>query len=194
MNEPTQAAEQWRGKFLRVVKCGRWEYADRVGCAGAVAIVAVTADNKLILTEQFRIPVNRRVIELPAGLSGDVPGQFSEAAVEAAKRELLEETGYAAETFIWLASGPPSAGLASETVDFFAATGLTRVSAGGGDAHEDIQVHEVPLNTIDAWLRQKLTEGVMVDPKIYAGLYLLEREFNPAPLRLPASPATAASL
>jgi ADP-ribose pyrophosphatase len=164
---------QWQGKFLRVLKCGRWEYADRVGSTGAVAIVAVTGDGKLVLTEQYRIPVGRRVIELPAGLAGDIPGQAAEAMAEAARRELLEETGYAAQEMAPLAAGPPSAGLASEIVVIFHATGLRRVGTGGGDDQEDIEVHEVPMATVRQWLAAKSAQGVLVDPKVYAGLFLV---------------------
>jgi len=167
-----QSILQWEGKFLRVIKCGRWEYADRVGTTGAVAIVGVTDDAKLLLTEQYRIPVGCRVIELPAGLAGDEPGQATEALAQAARRELLEETGYEAREMIPLASGPPSAGLASEIVAFFQATGLRRITAGGGDASEEIQVHEVLLGEVDQWLKAKSAQGLLVDPKVYAGLYL----------------------
>jgi ADP-ribose pyrophosphatase len=167
-----QLVLQWEGKFLRVIKCGRWEYADRLGTTGAVAIVALTDDAKLVLTEQYRIPVACRVVELPAGLAGDAPGQAAEAFAQAARRELLEETGYEAREMIRLASGPPSAGLASEIVTLFQATGLRRVAAGGGDAHEQIQVHEVALADVDQWLKQKMAQGTLVDPKVYAGLYL----------------------
>jgi ADP-ribose pyrophosphatase len=163
---------QWEGKFLRVIKCGRWEYAERLGTTGAVAIVALTDDAKLVLTEQYRIPVGCRVVELPAGLAGDVPEQAAEAFAEAARRELLEETGYEAREMVCLASGPPSAGLASEIVTLFRATGLRRVAGGGGDAHEQIQVHEVPLANIDQWLKERMAQGALVDPKVYAGLYL----------------------
>src|SRR5512139_3342503 len=124
---------EWSGKFLRVIKAGHWEYADRIGTSGAVAIVAVTPHGKLLLTEQYRLPVKSRVIELPAGLAGDSPSHAAEAMTEAARRELLEETGYAAETLVCVAVGPPSAGLASEIVTFCVATGLRRDSAGGGE-------------------------------------------------------------
>jgi len=170
-----QPVLQWEGKFLRVIRCGRWEYADRVGTSGAVAIVAVTEDAKLILTEQYRIPMACRVIELPAGLVGDMPGQANEDLAEAARRELLEETGYEAREMTRLTSGPPSAGLASEIVTLFRARGLRRVAAGGGDAHEDIQVHEVPLSKVGQWLDDRMAQGAMADPKIYAGLYFAAR-------------------
>ncbi len=163
------------GRFLRLVKCGRWEYADRTNSSGAAVIVAITTEGNLLLIEQYRIPVARRVIELPAGLAGDIPGHESEALATAAKRELLEETGYEAKRVTQLASGPPTAGLASEIVTFFLARDVRRVSAGGGDGHEEIQVHEVPLADAGKWLEQKATAGLLIDPKVYAGLYFATR-------------------
>ena len=168
-----QPVLQWAGKFLRVIQCGRWEYADRVGTSGAVAIVALTDDAKLVLTEQYRIPVGCRVVELPAGLAGDGPERAAEALAQAARRELLEETGYEARDLLCLASGPPSAGLASEIVTLFKASGLRRVTPGGGDAQEQIQVHEVPLANVDQWLEERRAQGRLIDPKVYAGLYFL---------------------
>src|SRR3954468_22064076 len=87
----------YSGKFLSLVKEGRWEYADRVSATGAVVIVAVTSEQNLLLVEQYRIPVHQRTIELPAGIVGDEPGKSDESYVEAAKRELLEETGFTAK-------------------------------------------------------------------------------------------------
>ena len=164
---------KWEGKFLRVIKQGRWEYADRAGSTGAVVIVAVTGEGKLILTEQYRIPVGRRVIELPAGLAGDIPAQELEDMATAAHRELLEETGYKAADMKPLMSGPPSAGLASEIVTFFLATGLRQVHAGGGIEHEEIEVHEIALDEVEGWLKVRSSEGILVDPKVYAGLYFV---------------------
>jgi ADP-ribose pyrophosphatase len=166
----------WRGKFLRIMKSGRWEYADRVGATGAVVIVGVTDGGHMIMTEQFRIPVNQRVIELPAGIAGDIPGQEGEELAIAARRELLEEAGYEAFGMELLFPGPPSAGLASEVVTFFKATGLRKVAKGGGEGHEDITVHEIPLSEIDAWLRRKSADGLLVDPKVYTGLYFVTRD------------------
>jgi ADP-ribose pyrophosphatase len=161
------------GKHLRFVRRGHWEYAERRGISGAVVIVAVTREGRLLLTEQFRPPVNRVVIELPAGLAGDIPGEEAEAFATAARRELLEETGYAAARMKRLAGGPASAGVSNEIVTFFLATGLREVGAGGGDAHEDIIVHKVPLTRVTRWLRQKEKDGALIDVKIFAGLYFL---------------------
>lgn len=164
------------GKYIQLLQKGRWEYAERVQALGAVVIVAVTPEGKLLLTEQFRIPVNHAVIELPAGLIGDT--QVAETITEAAQRELLEETGYDAERFLFLRTGPSSAGLTSELITFVQADGLRKTATGGGVDDEAIIVHEVPLPELHRWLDAKITEGFMVDPKIFAGLWLTQNHNN----------------
>ncbi len=171
MNGPIRVLAE--GKYLRLVAQGHWEYADRHTCKGAVAIAAITDDGRLLIVEQFRIPVATNVLELPAGLVGDVPGEEHEELTVAARRELCEETGYEAGEIRWLLSGPSSAGLTSEVVDFYLATALTRVGPGGGDHQEEIAVHEVPLDTARDWLAERARDGVLIDPKVYAALYLL---------------------
>jgi ADP-ribose pyrophosphatase len=89
---------------------------------------------------------------------------------------LLEETGYQADRLEYLAEGPSSSGLTTETYALFLAREVKRVGPGGGDGSEDIQVHLVPLGQADAWLEARRCEGFMVDPKIYAGLYFAQRE------------------
>jgi len=158
-------------KFLALIREGRWEYVDRVNATGAALIAAVTAEKKLLLVEQYRIPVHSRTIELPAGIIGDEPGSADESHAEAARRELLEETGYDAGHIEPLTTGPACSGITSERVTLFRATGLRRTGKGGGVAHEDITVHEVPLAEIVPWLEVKAKTGVLVDPKVYAGLF-----------------------
>ena len=174
MDEPAPIEVMAAGKYLRLVKRGHWEYADRHTCTGAVAIVAITDDRRLLLVEQYRIPVGKHVLELPAGLVGDVPGEQHEEFAVAARRELVEETGYEAGEMRWLVAGPSSAGLTSEVVDFFLATNLKRVGAGGGDHQENIVVHEVPLDAIRQWLAERAAGGILIDPKVYAGLFMLQ--------------------
>jgi ADP-ribose pyrophosphatase len=161
------------GKYLRLVKRGHWEYADRHTCSGAVVVVAVTDDRRIVLAEQFRIPLGKNVLELPAGLVGDVVGEEHEEMAVAARRELLEETGYEAAEMRWLMRGPSSAGLTSELIDFFLASGLRRIHDGGGDHQESIVVHEVPLDGAAQWLARRAADGMLIDPKIYTGLFLL---------------------
>jgi len=164
------------GKFLSLIKEGRWEYADRVNATGAAIIVAVTDDRRLLLVEQYRIPVHTRTIDMPAGIIGDEAAHSQESNAEAARRELLEETGYDAARMEILTTGPASSGLTSEVVTLFRASGLRKVSAGGGVAHEEIVVHEVPIDKVYAWLEAKVQAGLMIEPKVYVGLYFLSRE------------------
>jgi ADP-ribose pyrophosphatase len=160
------------GRFLRLVRADGWEFVERVRATGVVAIVAVTTDGELILTEQFRASVKGPVIDLPAGLAGDGPG--TEELVTAARRELIEETGYDARRFTLLAHAPTSPGLTTEVVSFFHAKGLKKIGAGGGIEGEHIQVHSVKLERADAWLRRRSRKGVQVDCKVYAGLYFAQ--------------------
>jgi ADP-ribose pyrophosphatase len=160
------------GRFLRLVRADGWEFVERVRATGVVAIVAVATDGELILTEQFRASVRGPVIDLPAGLAGDGPG--SEELVTAARRELIEETGYDARRFTLLAHAPTSPGLTTEVVSFFHAKGLKKIGAGGGIEGEHIQVHSVKLERADAWLRRRSRKGVQVDCKVYAGLYFAQ--------------------
>jgi ADP-ribose pyrophosphatase len=168
-----ERATLFKGKFLALVKEGHWEYAERVGATGAAIILAVTPEEKILLVEQFRIPVHARTVELPAGITGDSGDNESDA--EAAKRELLEETGWEAATIEELMTGPASSGLTSETVTIFLATNLKRVHAGGGIENEKITVHEIPLRELEQWLSRKRDERCLIDPKLYAGLYFLQQ-------------------
>jgi ADP-ribose pyrophosphatase len=170
-----QRATLCTGEFLALIREGRWEYVDRTNATGAAIIAAVTGDRKLLLVEQYRIPVHARTIELPAGIIGDESGGGDEAHIDAARRELIEETGYDAEHIVPLTRGAACSGAVSETVTLFRATQLRRVGAGGGVAHEDITVHEVPLEGVDEWLEAKAGSGLLVDPKVYAGLYFIGR-------------------
>ncbi|MEN0062094.1 MAG: NUDIX hydrolase [Myxococcota bacterium] len=162
-----------RGRFLRLVRRDGWEWAERTNVTGVVVIVAQTPNNAVLLVEQPRIPVGAPVIEFPAGLAGDVDA--TEALATAAARELEEETGFAAETMIRVTEGPVSAGMSSESLTFFVAKGLKRVGPGGGDGSERITVHAIPRDEVDAWLVARQAEGTLVDPKVYAGLYFLDR-------------------
>ncbi|MEM7231632.1 MAG: NUDIX hydrolase [Planctomycetota bacterium] len=163
------------GRHISMLNLNGWEYVDRPKPSGLVCITAVNDRDELILVEQFRPPVRTTVIELPAGLVGDVPGEENESLELGARRELLEETGYEADSWKLVASGPPSAGLATEVLNLFVATGLRRIGEGGGDASENISVHEVPLASLHEWLAQQSERGAMIDLKIFSGLYFLKQ-------------------
>ncbi|MFH0986072.1 MAG: NUDIX hydrolase [Candidatus Omnitrophota bacterium] len=162
------------GKYLDLIRADDWEYVKRKNCNGVVVIVPVTKDGKAILVEQFRRPVEAQVIEWPAGLVDDKASHSGETIEAAARRELLEETGYEAEQLTFLAGGPVSSGLSAEIITFYKAVDVVKKGAGGGDATESIKVHVVPLKEVDLWLYEMGKKGFLVDPKIYAGLYFLK--------------------
>lgn len=173
MPKPSSQVILGTGKFLRLVRDGRWEFAQRINSKCGVAIVAITEEREYILTDQFRPAVGRRVIDLPAGLSGDIKGQEDEAAAISASRELVEETGYQAEEMEHLADCPSSPGLASEVISYFYAHRVTRVSDGGGVEHEQIDVWTPKIRSIKKWLADQVAHGKLIDPKVYAGLYFI---------------------
>jgi ADP-ribose pyrophosphatase len=166
----------YEGRWLSLRKRGRWEYAERTNPAGAVIIIAITADNKLLFVEQYRVPLQQRTIEMPAGLVGDIAGQADESALLAAQRELEEETGYRCGRVEFIHRGPSSSGMSTEMIAFVRAYDLEKVGAGGGDASENIVVHEVPRHNAGAWLFARANEGYSIDPKLFAGLWFIEHE------------------
>jgi ADP-ribose pyrophosphatase len=174
MNQTTRTTLH-TGKFLALVKEGHWEFADRVNATGAAIIIAVTTEQKVLLVEQYRTPVHARTIELPAGIIGDEPGCTDESISEAARRELIEETGYTAEHIESVTTGPSCSGITSELVTLFRALGLRRAGKGGGVANENIEVHEIPRTEIVNWLAMKAKTGVLIDPKVYAGLFFISQ-------------------
>lgn len=181
MPTPRQAASAPKevlaqGRYLRLVRQGTWEYAERVGSSGIVGLVPVTDAGEIVLVEQFRVPTGRPVVELPAGLVGDVPGQEQEPLEAAAARELEEETGYRAGRLRRLFQGPNAAGSNSSQMTFFLADRLVKVGPGGGDEHEQIVVHVVPLDRAWPWLRAQEAAGKALDPKIFAGLWFAQQD------------------
>jgi ADP-ribose pyrophosphatase len=173
----------YEGEWLRLVRRGTWESCERThGKDGmAVLVIAVTPDDRVLFVEQFRVPVGARTIEMPAGLVGD---EISEDTLEsAARRELIEETGWAADRVQLLLVGPTTSGMSNERIAFVRATGLTRVGDGGGVGSEDITVHAVPRATAPAWLMQKHAEGYELDLKLWAGLWMIDHDPDGAPAR-----------
>ena len=163
------------GRWLRLAKRGRWEFAQRVIGGTAAILVATTDDDELVLIEQPRPALAAQVIELPAGLIGDHVGDEDEPPELAAARELEEETGFVAKRLVRVAEGVASAGLSDERMIVFRATGLTRVGPGGGDEHEQILVHLVKLDAVEAWVAEQQARGCVVDLKIFAGLYFARK-------------------
>lgn len=165
----TSNTTHYSGRYLNLVEVDGWEYVSRNNSNGVAVLIAVTDDQKLLLVEQYRTPVGSNVIELPAGLVGDVTDK-DESLLTAAARELEEETGYQAEQLEIVVTCPSAAGLSDEVHTFVMAKGLTQVGAGGGDETEDITVHAVPVSEVGQWLKDK---GCLYDPKILTALYWL---------------------
>jgi ADP-ribose pyrophosphatase len=161
MNEPVEAV--WSGDYLIARKRGTWEYVSRAGGIRAAVILAVD-NGHVILVEQYRVPLGRACLELPAGLVGDI--EAGESVENSARRELEEETGYRAERIEALGEFYSSPGMASESFTLVRASGLTRVGDGGGDHDENIVVHRVPLPELPAFVAAKRSEGIGIDVKL----------------------------
>jgi ADP-ribose pyrophosphatase len=153
----------WQGRFITAKTRGKWEYVSRARGIKAAVILAIDADH-VLLVEQFRVPLGRPCIELPAGLIGD--DTENESIEAAAARELEEETGYRAERIEVVGDFYSSPGMVSESFYFVRAHGLTRVSDGGGIDGEDIIVHRVALSDVAAFIAAKRSAGCAVDVKL----------------------------
>ncbi|MEM8697380.1 MAG: NUDIX hydrolase [Pseudomonadota bacterium] len=171
----TDPETHWSGKYLAIHQEGRWEYVSRVRGIGAAAILAIDRDpdndsgsdlrgDHVILVEQYRVPLKANCLELPAGLIGDETA--GEPVIEAAGRELEEETGYRAGRIENLGHFCSSPGLTSETFTLVRATELDKIGAGGGTDDEDIVVHRIPLSGIADFVSAKRDEGCIVDVRI----------------------------
>ena len=157
------ATTVWQGRFIAMKVDGKWEYASRARGIGAAVILAID-DGHVILVEQFRVPLGRRCLELPAGLVGDETE--GEAVEIAAARELEEETGYRPARMEVIGQFHSSPGMVSEGFTLVRAHGLTRVGEGGGDGDEEITVHRVALDAVEAFIATKRAEGVAIDVKL----------------------------
>ena len=163
------------GRFVEIVKSGRWEYARRCNARAVVVIVAITADDQYVFIEQYREAVGKRCVEFPAGLVGDNVGDEEEALAVAAARELYEETGFEATQIRLLGSSSTSAGLTDETASVFLATGLHRPGDGGGVDGELIQVHLIACADAAMWLKSRADAGLDVALSLYASLWMAEQ-------------------
>jgi ADP-ribose pyrophosphatase len=157
------------GRHLVFLRRDGWEYVEHRTAPEAAMVVAVTPAEEIVLAQEFRPALNASVISLPSGLIGD---EAPEEAIDAAQRELLEETGHEASAFRRLARGPGSAGQSSEMVTFFLAEGAHRVGEQAAHDRGRIRVHVVPIARLVSWAQAREVEGSLVDPKIWAGLYL----------------------
>ncbi len=169
----------WTGKFMSAVEITyrdahgvvrTWEALERVGVGGIVVMIAITPSGNVILEKQFRPPVGRDVIELPAGLV-----ESHETMEAAAKRELIEETGWSAGKLEFLAEGPISTGASTEALRAYLCTDLEFVGKNGGDDNEIIEVIEVPLGDAQDYLQETQKKGMLVDLKVFGLVELARR-------------------
>ena len=166
MIPPEDEIEQivWQGRFLTTKVRGKWEYVARARGIRAAVILAIDDDNHVLLVEQFRVPLGRACIELPAGLIGD--HDEGEDDTLAAARELEEETGYRAGRMEVLGEFWSSPGMVSESFTLLRAHNLRQVGVGGGLDGEDITVHRVPLAGIARFIEQRRALGDGIDVKL----------------------------
>ena len=166
----------YEGRFIRFVKHDWWEFVEHHSCTGIVIIVAMTKDQKILFVEQYRPPVRKNVIEFPAGMVNDEQSpRRNESLLQAAQRELWEETGYQAKRMEKLTAGPILSGMSSDRMMLVWAVDIEKTGKGGGDHIESLKIHEVPLQNVEPWLRKMERKGCLIEPKIYAGLYFAHK-------------------
>ena len=156
----------WQGDYITAKTRGRWEYVGRPRNIRAAVILAVDAQDHVLLVEQYRVPLSKYCIELPAGLIGDEAEFDGEDPLAAAGRELEEETGYRAAVLEDLGCFWSSPGMVSESFTLVRARELTRVGDGGGIGDENIIVHRVPLSDIRSFIDGKRADGCGIDVRM----------------------------
>ena len=160
----------WEGRFITAKTRGRWEYVGRARGIRAAAIIALDQDadgtRHVILVSQYRVPLGRFSLEIPAGLVGDDAGGEGEEATAAAARELEEETGYRAGHLEVLGEFYSSPGMISECFTLLKATALERVGEGGGTEGENIIVHRGALHDLSRFVTEWRRSGHAVDVRI----------------------------
>jgi ADP-ribose pyrophosphatase len=168
MTDESEAPDEivWQGKFITARQKGRWEYVSRARGIRAAVILAVDKADHVLLVEQYRVPLGKKCIELPAGLIGDDDGAEGEEPAAAAARELEEETGYRAGRMEILGEFWSSPGMVSESFSLVRAHDLEKVGDGGGTDSEDITVHRVPLSGIADAIAQWRKQGLAIDVRL----------------------------
>ena len=164
----SQEAEQvvWAGKFITAKVRGKWEYVARSRGIRAAVILAIDEHDHVLLVEQFRVPLGRACLELPAGLVGDDDSAAGEDATAAANRELIEETGYRAGRMEVLGEFYSSPGMVSESFTLLRAHQLEQVGPGGGTDSEDITVHRVALSQLTDFIETARGRGLGIDVRL----------------------------
>lgn len=160
--------EAYRGKLVSLLRYhvsvnGRRTVREVVKHPGAVAIIPVKEDGKIVLVRQHRLPAGRSLVEIPAGTKRN-----NEEDEECARRELLEETGYRASTLRKIRSFYPAPGYSTEEITLFLASGLEKAEQSL-DEDENIDVLEATPKEVFEMLR----EGTIEDAKTIIGIYEL---------------------
>lgn len=153
----------WQGRFVTTKVRGRWEYVSRSRGIRAAVILAIDEHDHVLLVEQYRVPLGRPCIELPAGLIGD---HGSEDDTVAAIRELEEETGYRAGRMENIGEFWSSPGMLSESFTLMRARELVRTGPGGGVDGENITVHRVSCGEIAQFLAERRAMGQAIDVRL----------------------------
>ena len=157
-------------KWLELVESGKWFFARRPAGTKNVIVVAVTDDEQLVMVEQHREAVGGNVIELPAGIVD--PG---EEVLVAARRELMEETGYSAEEVLLAGTFVTSPGITDEKAHVVIAMGIKQKGDGGGklEEGESIVIHRIPVRDVFPWLDAHIAAGTHVSATIYSSIALM---------------------
>lgn len=173
----------WEGDFLRIVQIvyqdhrgvlQSLEAVERVNHPGVIVIVPFTREKEFIFIRQFRPIISRYVIAFPSGLING-----GESALEAAKREMIEETGYSSENLIVLSEGPESSGMSTAVMTIFLAVDAEPASdwlkeQNPPDENENIEVMKIPAGKIYKAIEKFQNNGDYIDLKIY-GLVKMSR-------------------
>jgi 8-oxo-dGTP pyrophosphatase MutT (NUDIX family) len=175
----------WEGRFVRAMlleymddkgAVRSWESVERVNCKGIVAVIPITPEGDILMIRQFRPTLNSYVIELPAGLNDK-----GETLIEAAWRELIEETGYMSDNLELIAEGPVSTGLSTETMSVFLATDAVPATPRllaqyPMDEAEDIELIKTPLSSAYEKVEELCRAGNTADLKIYGFIALARKK------------------
>ncbi len=169
---PTSSEDVYSGKFLRLKKDivqlpdGNTTYREYLIHPGAVAIVPILHDGRILLERQFRYPVDAAMIEIPAGKL-----EAGEDPLLCAQRELLEETGYSAKTWEFLGRIHPVISYSTEFIDIYLAKDLS-LGERALDEGEFLDVFAATLDEMHEWI----AEGKITDVKTIISVYHLERQ------------------
>lgn len=172
-HEDTLSSEKvFAGKLLHVhrdvvrLPDGHESVREWVEHPGAVVVIALLENGKLIFERQFRYPLRRVFLELPAGKI-----DAGEHILDTARRELREETGYKAKQWRHLGTMHPCIGYSDERIEIYLARGLHLNGAKQLDHNEFLEV--VELSRDEA--RQAVWDGRITDAKTITALFWLER-------------------